>query len=592
MTAEQILIVAIMGMTLGFFVWGRLRYDIVAALALFACAVGDLVPADQVFAGFGHPAVITVAAVLILSAALRNSGVVDLIAARIRRFTTNQFLHILSLMLVVTVASAFMNNVGALALMLPVALVSAAEQQRSPAILLMPLAFGSILGGMTTMIGTPPNVIIASYRKSISGAPFGMFDFSPVGLAVAIGGLIFVAVIGWRLIPRARRTANVPSQLFETDDYLTETRVPEDSGLIGKTVQEVEAFRDGNVEIVGRARGASGAIFLPQNHVIEAGDVIILRADTDALKKLIEEHDIDLVTESGGTAKLLTSETNTLVEALVPHKSWLVGREVAALSRRVGERGAVIALSRRGAPLRERLRRQRFQVGDILLLQMRQDLMADTLLDLELLPLAHRDINLASSRRIGLAGLIFGGALAAGIAGLVSLPVAFIGAIIAFALTGILSVRELYDNVDWPVIVLLGAMIPVGQALENTGTTLLVAEALVDWTRGLPLAIVLGLILVVTMFLSDVINNAATAVVMAPIAVGVANALGASIDPFLMAVAVGASCAFLTPIGHQSNTLVMGPGGYQFTDYWRMGLPLEILIVAISVPLILIVWPA
>ncbi|HBF97835.1 MAG TPA: SLC13 family permease, partial [Alphaproteobacteria bacterium] len=354
------------------------------------------------------------------------------------------------------VASAFMNNVGALALMLPVALVSAAEQQRSPAILLMPLAFGSILGGMTTMIGTPPNVIIASYRQSVSGAPFGMFDFSPVGLAVAIGGLIFVAVIGWRLIPRARRTANVPSQLFETDDYLTETRVPEDSGLIGKTVQEVEAFRDGNVEIVGRARGASGAIFLPQNHVIEAGDVIILRADTDALKKLIEEHDIDLVTESGGTAKLLTSETNTLVEALVPHKSWLVGREVAALSRRVGERGAVIALSRRGAPLRERLRRQRFQVGDILLLQMRQDLMADTLLDLELLPLAHRDINLASSHRIGLAGLIFGGALAAGIAGLVSLPVAFIGAIIAFTLTGILSVRELYDNVDWPVIVLLG----------------------------------------------------------------------------------------------------------------------------------------
>ncbi|HAD25428.1 MAG TPA: SLC13 family permease [Alphaproteobacteria bacterium] len=592
MTAEQILIVAIMGMTLGFFIWGRLRYDIVAALALFACAVGDLVPTDQVFAGFGHPAVITVAAVLILSAALRNSGVVDLIAARIRRFTTNQFLHIISLMLVVTVASAFMNNVGALALMLPVALVSAAEQQRSPAILLMPLAFGSILGGMTTMIGTPPNVIIASYRQSVSGAPFGMFDFSPVGLAVAIGGLIFVAVIGWRLIPRARRTANVPSQLFETDDYLTETRVPEDSGLIGKTVQEVEAFRDGNVEIVGRARGASGAIFLPQNHVIEAGDVIILRADTDALKKLIEEHDIDLVTESGGTAKLLTSETNTLVEALVPHKSWLVGREVAALSRRVGERGAVIALSRRGAPLRERLRRQRFQVGDILLLQMRQDLMADTLLDLELLPLAHRDINLASSHRIGLAGLIFGGALAAGIAGLVSLPVAFIGAIIAFTLTGILSVRELYDNVDWPVIVLLGAMIPVGQALENTGTTLLVAEALVEWTRGLPLAVVLGLILVVTMFLSDVINNAATAVVMAPIAVGVANALGASIDPFLMAVAVGASCAFLTPIGHQSNTLVMGPGGYQFTDYWRMGLPLEILIVAISVPLILIVWPA
>ncbi len=592
MTPDQIIIVAIMGVTLGFFIWGRLRYDIVAALALFACAVADLVPADQVFAGFGHPAVITVAAVLILSAALRNSGVVDLVATYIRRFTTNQFLHILSLMLVVTVASAFMNNVGALALMLPVALVTASEQQRSPAILLMPLAFGSILGGMTTMIGTPPNVIIASYRQSVSGAPFGMFDFSPVGIAVAIGGLVFIALLGWRLIPKARRAANVPGQLFETDDYLTETRVPEESSLIGKTVREVEAFRDGDVEIIGRARGASGAVFLPQDHVIEEGDVIILRADTDALKKLIEEHDIDLVTESGGTAELLTSDTNRLVEALVPHKSWLVGREVAALARRVGERGAVIALSRRGAPLRERLRRQQFQVGDILLLQMRQDLMADTLLDLELLPLAHRDISLANSRRIGLAALIFIGALAAGIGGVVSLPVAFVGAIIVFTVSGILSVRELYDNVDWPVIVLLGAMIPVGQALENTGTTLLVAQALVQWTSGLPLAVVLGLILVVTMFLSDVINNAATAVVMAPIAVAVAGALGVSMDPFLMAVAVGASCAFLTPIGHQSNTLVMGPGGYQFTDYWRMGLPLEILIVAISVPLILIVWPA
>jgi di/tricarboxylate transporter len=261
------------------------------------------------------------------------------------------------------------------------------------------------------------------------------------------------------------------------------------------------------------------------------------------------------------------------------------------LQRRSGGALTLIAMARSGQAVRRRLRRQVFAAGDILLLQGEPGALEAQTSTLGLLPLARRDIGLGRGRRVILALAIFIGAIALGVANLVPLTVSFLIAIVAYAVIGILPVRELYDNVDWPVIVLLAAMIPVGRALETTGTTEIVANSIVTSTDGFTPWVILTLVLVVTMFLSDIINNAATALVMAPISVGIASQLGVNPDAFLMAVAIGASCAFLTPIGHQSNTLVLGPGGYEFTDYWRMGLPLEILIVALSVPLILLVWP-
>ncbi|MDH3375561.1 MAG: SLC13 family permease [Gammaproteobacteria bacterium] len=591
MSSDQLTIFLILGLALVLFAWGRFRHDMVAAIALVAVVVTGLVDPADAFSGFGHPAVVTVASVLVISQALNNSGVVDLVAEKLLPYTAQPIVHIAALTAVVTVASAFMNNVGALALMLPVALATAAEHKRSPAMLLMPLAFGSILGGMTTLIGTPPNIIIATYREELGQPAFSMFDFSGVGLPVALLGVIFVAVIGWRLIPKERLSRNAPQQLFEIEGYITEIKVAKDSPLVGELLQDVAVFSSNEIDVIGLARGHGRAEPIAPGHVLAGDDILILRADPAGLDPVLETEGLDLVTSATKAFERLNQDNLTLVEGVIAPGSPLEGRDVAYLRRRTQRSVALVALARQGKTVRKRLRRQIFKAGDILLLEGSVETMDEVFNNLTLLPLARRDLRLGKPQRVGAAVLIFAVAIGLGVAGLVPLTVAFIGAILVYIVTNILPLRDVYKNIDWPVIVLLGGMIPVGRALESTGSTELVAQSIVSLTGGVPVWAVLTLILVVTMFLSDIINNAATALVMAPISVGVANSLGVNIDPFLMAVAVGASCAFLTPIGHQSNTLVMGPGGYQFTDYWRMGLPLEVLIVLLGVPMILLVWP-
>ena len=591
MSSDQLTIFLILGLALVLFAWGRFRHDMVAAIALVAVVVTGLVDPTEAFSGLGHPAVVTVASVLVISQALKNSGVVDLVAETLLPYTAQPIVHIAALTAVVTVASAFMNNVGALALMLPVALATAAEHKRSPAMLLMPLAFGSILGGMTTLIGTPPNIIIATYREELGQEAFSMFDFSGVGVPVALLGVIFVAVIGWRLIPTERLSRNAPQQLFEIEGYITEIRVAKDSPLVGELLQDVAVFGSNEIDVIGLARGHGHAEPITPGHVLAGDDILILRADPAGLDPVLETEGLDLVTSATKAFERLNQDDLTLVEGVIAPGSSLEGRNVEYLRRRTGRSVALVALARQGNAVRNRLRRQIFEAGDILLLEGSADGMDEVFNTLSLLPLVQRDLRLGKPQRVGVAVLIFAVAIGLGVAGLVPLTVAFVGAILIYIVTDILPLRDIYRNIDWPVIVLLGGMIPVGRALESTGATELVAQSIVSVTGDIPVWAVLTLVLVLTMFLSDIINNAATALVMAPISVGVANSLGANIDPFLMAVAVGASCAFLTPIGHQSNTLVMGPGGYRFTDYWRMGLPLEVLIVLLGVPMILLVWP-
>lgn len=588
MTGEQITAFCVLGAALVFFAWGRFRYDLVAVAALIAVVLAGLVPAGDAFDGFGHPAVITVAAVLVISHALRQSGAIERLAAMLLPLTTHPLLHIAVLTGVVTVASAFMNNVGALALLLPVALATASEQGRSPALLLMPLAFGSILGGMTTMIGTPPNVIIATYRADITGTGFGFFDFGPVGLAVALAGVAFVVLIGWRLIPAERRQQNPPQQLFAIDDYLIELKVEEKSPLIDSVLGEVEALQRDDIDLVGVARFGSDRPLATPRRVLRKGDVLVLRGDPETMEPLAAELGL---TPNASPSEDLTRGDLTLAEGVVTAGSSLDRRDAGYLRRRTSGAVALVALAREGRPIRRRLRSQRFKAGDVLLLQGDQESMGEEMSALGLLPLAGRNLQLGQPRRVGVALGVFALAIIAGASGVVPIALAFLAAIVAYVVLEILPVREIYRDIDWPVIVLLGAMIPVGRALETTGATTLVAETIVDVSVGLPPILVLAAVLIITMFLSDIINNAATALVMAPIAVGIAESLSVNADAFLMAVAVGASCAFLTPIGHQSNTLVMGPGGYRFGDYWRMGLPLEAVIVVVSVPMIAVVWP-
>lgn len=592
METGQLLITIVLILVLLMFAWGRWRHDLIAMSALVLCALLGLVPMESAFSGFSHPAVVTVAAVLVISHALKNAGVVDLAASRLGSATENQFVHVGLLTLVVTIASAFMNNVGALALMLPVAIATARKQQRSPALILMPLAFGSILGGMTTMIGTPPNIIIASIRADIQGKEaFSLFDFSPVGIPVATAGLLFVILIGWRLLPKERLEKSAVDQLFEVGEYLAELKITDQSELPGKELRSLVMDEEWDLLLVGIAHENSRARPMVSDYRFESGDILVVLGRAEELQPLIDRYGLEMLSAPGAAFEDVAPEELTLFEGIVSGDSPLVDHGVPYLRRRSGGSLALYGLSRHGETLRKRLRRVNFQIGDILLLQGREQQVDEQISQFGLLPLAPRALSLGQKRQAGIALLVFAAAITLGMLEVMPLYMAFLLAIMAYLVLGILPVRQLYDEIDWPVIVLLGAMIPVGQALETTGTTTLLATAIAEWTSGLSMVWVLALLLIVTMFLSDIINNAATVLVMAPIAMSLSQQLEASVDPFLMAVAVGASCAFLTPIGHQSNTLVMGPGGYQFSDYWRMGLPLEILIVMVSLPMIVFVWP-
>jgi len=599
-TADQIFLISLLGILVVFFVWERWRYDLVALAGLIISTLLGFVPADEAFLGFGHPAVVTVAAVLIISRGLSNAGAVEFLTRYIKGATSSPTLHVVGLSSVGGLLSTVMNNVGALALLMPVAIQSSLDAKRSPAVILMPLAFGTILGGMATLIGTPPNIIIANYRAEITGQPFGMFDFSPVGGVVAVLGIIFVALIGWHLIPMARRSKNAPQDLFHIQEYLTEVKVPENSKAIGKSLSELEsATEDSDALIIGLVRGEQSIRGAAWREQIQVGDVLVLEAGPQGINKFVSTLGLELTgTQSKEEVvepeqkKSTATPDEILLEAVVPpDRSWLVGRLAGTLKLRSRFGVSLLGVSRQGTPYRGRLKEFRFKAGDVLLLQGDKEQVLEVIGSLGCLPLAERGIQLEKSGQAWLVGGLFGFALMSALTGFVSLPIALMGAALGLVFLTVVSPRDVYHTIDWPVLVLLGAMIPLGRALEQSGATTVLAQYLVNLTSGYSPVILLGLIMVLTMLISDVMNNAATAVVMAPFSVAVAQSLGVNPDPFLMAVAIGASCAFLTPIGHQNNLLVMGPGGYRFGDYWRMGLPLELLILAVSLPLLVVFWP-
>ncbi len=587
MTTEQIIIFAILAVAMGLFLWGRWRYDLVALIALLAGVFTGVVPAGDAFAGFGNPAVITVAAVLVISRALQISGLIDRIGAVIADQAKSLMTQITVLGGLGGVLSAFMNNVGALALLLPIALKTAERPSR----VLMPLSFCSILGGLVTLIGTPPNIIVANYRGSLTGEPFGMFDFTPVGLPVALLGLAFVVLVGWRLIPKARQGRKAAEDLFEIRDYIAELQVSPDSEMIGQPVSAVEALSKGEAIVVGLRRGERRRLTQLARERLQEGDVVLLRAEAQTLDKLAETAHLALSSGEELSEGSLRSEQVGLIEAVIPPTSRIVGLTPnwLGLRRRYGV--ALLALARQGGAVTQGIANTRLRAGDVLLLQGELEDLPDAVSRLGCLPLAGRGLSLGRPRRLWLPLAIFVTSVLMTAFGLFPVQITFTAAVAALILLNRISPREAYESVDWPVLVLLGAMIPLGQALEASGGTGLIAGAIVSVAPQAPAIFVLALVMVVTMTLSDLMNNAATAIVMAPIGAGIAEALGASADPFLMAVALGASCAFLTPIGHQNNVLVMGPGGYRFGDYWRMGLPLEVLIVVASLPLILFFWP-
>jgi di/tricarboxylate transporter len=590
-TFDQIMVFAILLMTLALFVWGRWRYDIVSLGALLLVFMAGLVPADQVFLGFGHPAVITVVAVLVLSRGLLNAGVVDSLSRYLTKVGPNLTVQIATLTGIVVLCSGFMNNVGALALLMPVAIWMSRQSGRSPSFLLMPLAFGSLLGGLITLIGTPPNIIIATFRTEAGSPPFGMFDFTPVGLGVALAGLIFISVTGWRLTPM-REGQRAPEELFRIEDYISEVVVPKDSKIVGKTIYHLGLAMKKETEamVVGLVRGERHIPAPSWYEIIKAGDILVVEANPEDLKSLIDILGLELAECKGDCKALLGSDNIRIIEAIITPDSTMPGKTATSLHLRRNYGVNLLAIARQGHRLKTRLGQTPFFLGDILLLQGNYEALQEAIRSLRCLPLAERGLRLDKSRKIFLAIGIFISAMTAAALNLMPVQIAFISAAVIMVLVKLISLNEIYESIDWPVIVLLGAMFPLGHALETTGGAQLIAGKLISVSERLPQYAIVMVLMIGTMLLSNIINNAAAAVLMAPIAISLAQGLEISADPLLMAVAIGASSAFLTPIGHQSNALVMAPGGYRFGDYWLLGLPLSILTIATAVPLIMYFW--
>jgi len=589
LTADQITLFSLMFLVFVLLIWGRWRYDLVAFVALLAALLTGVVPKELAFSGFGHPATVIIALVLIISRGLSNSGAIELLARLVVSGGRKLAGHIAVMSSLAAVLSALMNNVAALALLMPVDLQAAAKAKRSPSLSLMPLSFASILGGMITLIGTPPNIIIAEFRNDALGEPYRMFDFAPVGIAVAVVGIAYVTLVGWRLLPKSAREMDSTKDLFDLSDYIAEIKVSEGSSAIGERVADLDgAAEESDVEILGLIRRGRRMPGLARNVEVRAGDILVVEANPANIEELLGRMKFEYV---GSGVALLKEENLTLTEIVVPESSRLNGRSTSSLRLLYRYGVALVGVSRRGERFRDHVRQLTIQAGDVLLLLGSDERLVDVTARLGLLPLKSRGLEVLKRDKAWAAAAVFVAAITAASIGAVYLPIA-LGCVVAlYVLLDIVPIRRVYDSVEWPVIVLLGSMIPIGGALQSTGGTALIAGGIVDISAGYSAVVVLTLLIVVTMTLSDVMNNTATAVIAAPIAVEIANRLSVNPDPFLMGVAVAASCAFLTPIGHKNNTLIMGPGGYRFGDYWRMGLPLEILVIVISVPVILYVWP-
>jgi di/tricarboxylate transporter len=642
-TTDQTLIFLILGVTLGLFVWGKWRHDVVALAALMACVLAGLTPTEAAFGGFGNPAVITVGAVLVLSYGLQTTGAVEAMAQRVMPRGAGTMVSLAALVGLGALLSAFMNNVGAMALLMPIAMQIAARQQVAPGKILMPLAFGTILGGMTTLIGTPPNLIVSQFRAEVGASGFAMFDFAPVGAGVAVLGIVFAVIASRWLVP-GRTSADAGT--FDTGTYLTEVHISENSKAVGKTLGDVERRLDEvDAQIVGMVRNDFRVTAPYPGRILRAGDILVIEAEPEGLGATLTRLGLKLeeavppeiqedsdpekpagdqnetapmsATRSGLEAisrvlkpdrhsegehppadeaqnedKASTHDTDIVVQELVVQPgSAVIGRSASDLQIRTRYSINLLAISRKGHRSISRLRWTELRPGDVMLMQGLPEAIAGFATEHHCIPLAQRSILIPDTRKAYTAVAIMLVAVLVAALGLLPAAVSFTGGVLAYMVTKVLPLRRIYEAVDWPIIVLLGALFPLAAAMAETGAADVLAQTILQYLAQGNAVVALALVLVITMTLSDFMNNAATAAVMCPIALGVSNQLGSNPDSFLMAVAIGASCAFLTPIGHQNNTLILGPGGFRFGDYWRLGLPMELLVVVTAIPLLLWVWP-
>lgn len=588
MTLDQAIAFAIVIGTIGLFVWGRLPYDLVAILALLTSVLTGVVPARKAFEGFSEDIVFIVAAALVLSEAVARSGVVETVLHPFLRYLKTEQTQIPVLVGSVAVLSMFSKNVGALAILMPVAAQLSRRTGTSLSAMLMPMSFASLMGGLVTLVGTSPNIIVSQVRQDVFGRPFNMFSFSPVGLAVTGAGVLFLS-FGYRLVPRSRRPAATMESAFTIEDYTTEARLGADSPLVGRSVETLEAMSDHEVAVATIIRQRfRRTIPMPETE-LRADDIVVLEGEPESLERLVARARLKLAGERGSEIAR-AAETAGVIEGVVTTESILLGQTLQQSDLRERYGLTLVAVSRKGQRITQRLSTVRFRSGDIIVLKGERNRLPDALGDLHILPLAERRIPLGYSHRSILPALILGLAMILVATHVLPIAIAFVGAAAAVVLLRFITIHEAYQHIDWSLLVLLGALIPVSEAVRRTGGTDLLASWLMHVIQLLPSYGALALVLVLAMVITPFLHNAPTVLMLGPVAATLAQHLGLNPDAFLMAVALGAGCDFLTPIGHQCNTLVYVPGGYRFGDYWKLGLPLSILIVLMGVPLIIMVW--
>ena len=589
MTHSQIAAFLILAGMMLLFIWGKLRYDLVAMLALLASLLAGTVKPEEAFSGFSDDIVIIVGSALVVSAAVGRSGIIETAMNWLARRVTSRTGQMGVLVGSVTLLSALVKNIGALAMMMPAAFKMAKRSNRSPSLFLMPMSFGSLLGGLITLVGTSPNIIVSRVREQLTGEPFGMFDYAPVGMTLSALGLVFL-LFAWRLIPSDRRAGTTLAEAVGINDYNTEASVPDDAKAAGMTVGQILGSADGGVAITGLIRNEKRrSVTLPET-VLQAGDTLFLRGDPDALERIVSKTGLVLARQDSPAPAQGGEEKMTIIEAVITPAGLLAGQSAGRLGLYQNHGINLIAISRAGHRMTERLADTGLAAGDVVLVQGPSAALPERMRMLGLLPLAERSIRLGSVRKELMPLVILAGAMGLTAAGIVPVAIAFFAAAVLMMVSGAISPQDAYEAVEWPILVMLGALIPVSESLATTGGTDLIGGWLSSAASGLPAWGALAVIMLAAMAVTPFLNNAATVLVMAPIAATFAGQLGYRPDAFLMAVAVGAGCDFLTPIGHQCNTLVMGPGGYRFGDYARLGAPLSLLVVVVGVPLILAVW--
>ena len=588
--SDQSIVFLLISATLFLFIWGRIRYDLVAFIALISGAVVGVIPTQNVFSGFGHPAVVIIALVLIISRGLVRSGAVEIISSSLSNLTSGVKTHIALMGGISAALSSIVNNVAALAILMPADTQLNKKAKRKPSATLMALAFTSILGGMVTMIGTASNVVIATYRTDVLGAPYSMFDFTAVGLVVATAGVIFIAIFGWRLMPKSINSTSDATD-DELREYVSNVLVTEDSPIIGNYLSNLDEICEGvDVAILGLIRDnerLEGEGFI-RNFIIHKSDLLILEGSVQGIDEFMKQTKTHYISDAESDFEF---KHTSLMEVVAPPFSRSIGRNATQLSLLKLRQVSLLGISRAGKSIIHQVRNTIIQPGDVLLLHGDSAHLENAVKWMECLALEKRDLQIPHRKKASLAITSFLIAIIASSLGYADLPVALSLVVIFYIAANVIPKIDIYRSINWSVIVLLGAMIPIGEALQSSGGAETLSNALIYLSYGASPITILSLMLIITMLLSAILNNVATALVAAPISVEIAKTLSVNPDTFLMAVAIGASCAFLTPIGHQNNTLVMGPGGYRFGDYWKLGLPLEIVITLVSIPALLYFWP-